>query len=64
MEVARYVSERKVSEITGVALSTLRNDRHLGRGIPYIKLKRTVRYSTTDIIDFMESKKIIPKNDR
>jgi len=57
MEI-RYVTEREVSKITSRALPTLRNDRHLGKGIPYVKVGRSVRYSLTDIIEFMEGKKI------
>jgi hypothetical protein len=39
-------------------VQTLRNDRHLGRGIPYVKFGRSVSYSVDDIIDFMESHKV------
>lgn len=54
----QYVDEKKVSEITGRALPTLRNDRHNRRGIPYCKVGRSVRYAVADVISFMESKKI------
>ena len=54
-----YLDERKVSKITGRALSTLRNDRHLRRGIPYIKCGRQVKYSLADVIQFMESRKVV-----
>lgn len=55
----RYLNDFQVSEITGLAVSTLRNDRWLRRGIPYIKKGRAVRYDIKDVMDFMESKKII-----
>ena len=58
METPRYINERKVSEITGRALPTLRNDRHHGRGIPYAKIGKSVRYSVTDVVDFMEGRKV------
>jgi hypothetical protein len=54
----RYVDEKVVARIIGRALQTLRNDRHLGRGLPYIKIGRSVRYSLEDVIRFMESRKI------
>ena len=54
----QYLDENQVSEITKRALPTLRNDRHLGKGIPYIKVGRSVRYSLSDVIEFMESRKI------
>jgi hypothetical protein len=40
MEVKRYITEVEVSKITSRALQTLRNDRHCGRGFPYVKLTK------------------------
>lgn len=54
----KYINEKKVSEITGLALPTLRNDRSTTRRIPYIKIGRSVRYDLQDVIAFMESHKI------
>lgn len=54
----RYLNEIEVSKITGLALSTLRNNRFKGQGIPYIKVGRSVRYSLDDVVRFMESRKI------
>ena len=58
METIRYLTEKEVAEITRRALSTLRNDRHLGKGIPYVKIGRSVRYLFKDVIEFMESRRI------
>ena len=58
----QYVDEKIVSEITGRALPTLRNDRHNRRGIPYYKIGRSVRYALSDVIAFMESNKIVPED--
>ena len=58
MNNCQYLNETQVSDLTNKALSTLRNDRHLGKGIPYIKDGRSVRYSLADVIDYMESRKI------
>ena len=57
----QYVDETKVSEITGRALPTLRNDRHNRRGIPYCEIGRSVRYSLQDVISYMEACKIVPE---
>ena len=54
----RYVDENKVSKITGRAVQTLRNDRFLKKGIPYIKVGRSVRYDLQAVIDFMESHRV------
>ena len=55
---AQYLTEKQVSTITGRALSTLRNERFLGKGIPYIKIGKSVRYKYNDVIDFMEARRI------
>jgi hypothetical protein len=54
----KYLTEKQVAEMTGLALQTLRNDRYLGQGIPYVKLRRSVRYSLEDVISHMEAHKI------
>lgn len=55
----QYLTEKETSEITKKALSTLRNDRHLRRGLPYYKDGASIRYSLYDVINYMESKKIV-----
>ena len=57
-EQVQYLTEKQVSTITGRALSTLRNERFLGKGIPYIKIGKSVRYKYDDVIGFMESRRI------
>lgn len=54
----RYIDEVAVSKITGRALSTLRNERSKGSGIPYVKIGRSVRYELADVINFMAAHKI------
>jgi predicted DNA-binding transcriptional regulator AlpA len=54
----RYLNEKQVSEMTGIALSTLRNYRSKRRGFAYVKSGRSVRYLESDVIDYMESRKI------
>ena len=54
----QYLNENEVSRITRRALQTLRNDRHRRRGIPYVKVGRSVRYKLDDVYEFMESRRI------
>ena len=54
----RYLNEKQVSEMTGIAVQTLRNWRHFGKGFPYHKIGRCIRYNEQDIISYMEGKKI------
>jgi len=54
-----WIDEKEVNKIIKRALSTLRNDRSAGRGIPYTKWgNRFIRYNKSDVIHFMESRKI------
>lgn len=54
-----FLNEFEVSAITGRAVSTLRNERHLRRGLPYLKVsKRSIRYRTPDVMKFMEARPI------
>ena len=57
----KYITEKQVAEITSFGLQTLRNDRHLRRGLPYIKKGRSVRYALADVIEFMEKHRIRPE---
>ena len=50
-----YLTEREVSELTKIAIPTLRNDRSQGRGIPYIKIRKSVRYNKQEVLDYMEA---------
>ena len=53
-----YLNERQVSELTGISLSKLRNDRFLRKGIPYNKIGKSVRYENVEIKKFMDQCKI------
>ena len=58
MENVRFLTEKEVKQLTNRALSTLRNDRFLNRGIPYVKIGRSVRYEMDDVLKFMRSRKV------
>lgn len=58
----QWLTERQVNELTTLSLSTLRSHRFYGKGIPYSKIGRSVRYSLADVIAFMESKRISPRS--
>jgi len=54
-----YLNEKEVAAITGRALSTLRNERFMRKGLPYYKIGgRSIRYKTEDVIAYMESRRI------
>ena len=58
MNDKKYLTEKEVVEITRRALPTLRNERHKGEGIPYLKIGRSIRYAYDDVIDFMERHRV------
>lgn len=58
-----YLKEREVSEITGLALSTLRNWRHQGRGPAYVKAGRAIRYPRETVLTYMENRMVVPGGD-
>jgi hypothetical protein len=54
-----YLNEKEVAAITGRAISTLRNERFMRKGLPYLKIAgRSVRYKTEDVISYMECRRI------
>jgi hypothetical protein len=54
-----YLTETEVSVLTGRALSTLRNERFLRKGFPYLRIsERSIRYKTADIVEAMERNRI------
>jgi predicted DNA-binding transcriptional regulator AlpA len=55
---AVYMTDKYVSELIGVARQTLANWRHQQKGPRYIKGKRFVRYALSDVMTFMEARKI------
>jgi hypothetical protein len=57
-EIRKWLGEKTVSELTEIPLSTLRNQRHRGVGIPYIKRGRMVRYELAAVIAYMEGGRI------
>lgn len=61
----RLVNEKTLSEITGLALQTLRNARHKRTGIPYIRLggpiRGAIRYDIKDIEAYIAKHRIDPE---
>ena len=54
MERNQYLTEKQVAGITNFAIQTLRNHRQVSRGIPYLKVGRSVRYRPADVQEYME----------
>ena len=57
----KVVNEIGAAEILSRAVQTMRNDRHLRQGPPYLKLGRSVRYKVSDLLDYMEKCRVDPE---
>ena len=57
----KLATEKEVAEATRIGLQTLRNHRHLQRGLPYIKIGHSVRYSIDDVITYLQAHRIDPE---
>jgi len=54
-----YLNEMEVAVLTGRAVSTLRNERFMRKGLPYLKVGgRSIRYKTEDVVSYMEGRRI------
>jgi len=53
MITKKYLNESECSLLTGIAKSTLRNMRWKRSGLKYYKISKSVRYSMSDILEFM-----------
>jgi hypothetical protein len=54
----QWLTEAQTSIVTGFSVHTLRAHRQKGKGIPYIKAGKAVRYSNDDIDAFMAAHRI------
>ena len=62
MEIrTQFLTESEVAVITGLSVFTLRNWRFMGKGIPYCRAGRAIRYDYDDVILFMRGQRIEPK---
>ena len=57
----KYLDEKQTAHLTGFSVHTLRNHRHLSKGLPYIKAGKSIRYSFSDVINFMDDRRIAPE---
>jgi hypothetical protein len=56
----KFLTEKEVSALIGRSVQTLRNDRCLCRGLPYVKYGRQIRYVLADVLAAMAAHRIVP----
>ena len=54
-------NEHEAAALLKSSVQTLRNNRFLRKGCPYIKIGRSVRYLLSDIQDYLERNRINPE---
>lgn len=54
------MDETQAARFLGVSVHKLRQDRFYGRGAPYFKLGRAVRYQQRDLVDYLASCRVVP----
>ena len=56
----RFMTEKETAKLTSRSVSTLRNERSRGVGMPYHRIgQRSIRYKLEDVMEWMNSRKII-----
>ena len=58
MEQIQMLTEKEISELLRIPLQTLRNQRSTGRGLPYFKIGKSVRYSKVDVVEYLDERRI------
>ena len=53
-----YIDEYETAKITSISVKTLRNQRCLREGIPFIKLRRSVRYDYEVVVRYMKEREV------
>jgi len=59
----KVLNEFQTAEQLSLAVQTLRNWRHEGRGLPYVRIgERRVGYIDEDVKNFALSRRVVPTN--
>jgi hypothetical protein len=54
----KFLIEQEIAEIVRCSVSKLRADRWLRRGMPYIRLGRSILYDEQDVLRFLDSRRV------
>lgn len=55
------ITPREVSHLIGRAEQSLANDRCSRRGLPYVKIGRSIRYMISDVLSYAAARRIDPE---
>ena len=60
-KLPQYLTEKQVSESTGLSQKTFSQHRWKSTGLPYSKFGRSIRYKFDDVLAFMEAGRVEPE---
>jgi hypothetical protein len=55
--MTNLITENQLADFMQVSIWKIRKDREFDRGVPFIKISRTVRYSMDDVKSFLDQNK-------
>ena len=53
-ELEPLIDEKEIARLTRRSLAAVRKDRYSGRGVPALRLGKSVRYRPSDLISYLE----------
>lgn len=59
----RYLTENQVAQELQVPAGSLRQDRHRGVGLPYVRIGRRIRYRADDVVAYLDARSVMPQQD-
>jgi excisionase family DNA binding protein len=57
----KYLTDREVAELLGCSIQRLRNDRHQGKGLPFYRFGRSIRYAESEVVEYMRLHRVEPE---
>lgn len=58
----KYLTPEQLANLLQLTERTLANQRSEGRGIPFVKIEKAVRYRSSDVEAFFEKASEMPQN--
>jgi hypothetical protein len=57
-------TEQDLEEMGLGSAKTFKRDRYEGKGLPFVKIGRRVRYLKSDLLDYLNSNRVVPQKDK
>jgi hypothetical protein len=62
MDLPEVARDSEVAEFIGSTKGALAQDRHRGRGIPYVRIGSRIRYLRADVLAFLSENRVVPED--